>query len=151
MIEYSIPIKLKYYLFGNLYQIRYSFVERFFLALFLGCLVYSIIFKQYLVAVLAILIPLAVNILFPIIRYLVAKYSHSANNVTYFFKSDSFGFKIGDFKVEIDKSAIKSIARKNRYLLIKTNKQKQIFLGEKEDLDRVHKQLLKSDYQKFFI
>jgi len=149
MISFVTPLLYKYYFLGNFYRMFSSLVEKLFLIFFVFLSGWNIWLKNYYSAILIICIPIFFYFIVPLIKLIYAKAYYKMDTIEYFFGDDSFGYAIGDYKMEIKKQEIEYIKFQPNNLLIKIFKQKLYFVGEEKDVASVKKLMLQSDYKKF--
>lgn len=150
MIKFKTPLKYKYYLLGNFYRMLGSFVEKAFLVFFLFLSLFNIWIQNYYWSIVAILIPIFINLVFPLIKFLYARAYYQMDFIEYFFDNSSFGYTIGEYKIEIKKEKIEYIKASNQYFLVKVFKQKLYFVADKAQIQKTKKELLNSEYKTLF-
>jgi hypothetical protein len=127
-----------------------SLVEKAFLVLFLFLFALNIWVQHYYWSIVAILIPIFITFVFPLIKFLYAKAYYKMDFIEYFFDSSSFGYTIGEYKLEIKKEKIEYIKANNNYFLVKVFKQKFYFVSDKEQIQKTKNKLLNSEYKTLF-
>lgn len=154
MISFKTPLRYKYYFIGNFYK----FTHWRFVILLVAVLIFwyffifglkspDVLFSIIFIVSLLILI----CFISPLLNLICARVYYKFDSIEYFFDNDSFGYKMGDYKIEIKKSQIKYIKIRPCHILIKSLKGKMRFIGEKEDIVAVKNKLLKSDYKNLII
>jgi len=150
MIKFKTPLKYKYYLISNFYRMADSIVDKIFLVFFVLLFFVNILLQNYYLAIISFLIPVFFNLVFSLVKFLYAKLYYKINFMEYFFNKNSFGYTIGEYKIEIQKEKIEYIKANKNCFLIKTLRQKLYFIADKTQLQKIKKELLNSSYKKFF-
>jgi hypothetical protein len=67
--------------------------------------------------------------------------------IEYFFDQETFGYTIGDYKIEFKKDRIIELGFYDKYIFIQIPKQKLYFIGETEAISKVKKNIQTLGYK----
>lgn len=149
MITFKTKLTLETYFLANYYRLTDSVVEKIFLTVFIIGLMSSILIGDYMLSCAMIVVISFFYIVVPLIKYIYTQVYFKYDTIEYFFDTESFGYTLGDYKIEVKNDNIKSIVCTNNYIRIDVPKQKLYFFGDKNDIDDVKKKLLNSVYKDF--
>lgn len=149
MISFKTPLHYKFYFLGNAYRIFYTWGGRFFLIYFIAFSIWFGSARDYYFALMMLSIPLVFIFILPLIKLIYARSYYKFTHIEYFFDDDSFGYRMGDYKMEIKKQNIEYIKIRPNLLLIKIVKNRLFFVIDNTNVANIKEQLLKSEYKKF--
>jgi len=144
------PLTYKNYLLAAYYRTIDSWQLKTILILAIALFILSLFFDFYLFLE-GILIWLVVFLAIPALKYILAIYRYKYKEMEVFFSESGFGYKLGEYKLEIDKACVISIRILNDHIDVDTmsngRKQRMLFMITQEDSKMIKEQLLKSEYQ----
>lgn len=149
MITLKTKLDYKQYFLGNFYKMTRGIVDRLFLVFFFGGGIFYILQGSIKSGVIFAAIPFVFLFSISFLKYAYARIYLKMDHIEYFFDTQSFGYKIGDYKVEFKKSTIKKISFGSRYIFIQIPKQSLYFIGRPDKVSSVKKSIESSDYEKF--
>lgn len=149
MLKIKTKLTLSQYFLANLYKNIYNAVNLIFLFSFLFLAVCFIQIKDIISAVFCFTLIFTILFIIPVLQFAAARFYYKMKYLEYFFKKDSFGYKIGDFKIEIEKDKIQKMSIQRNYIMIKVLRRKFYFIiGEKDD-PGLEKKLREFSYDRF--
>lgn len=151
MIKLKLKLGLKYYLIGNLFRLRKSYISLWFLIFFLLFLFFAIWAGISSLISYIILFFVLIYIFIPILSWAIVNFYHKINFIEYFFDDDVFWHTLWDYKSEMKRDKIDFMRKGNSYIFVKYWKSKLFFIGDKDGVNRINKELMDSKYKDFFI
>jgi len=146
MITIQTRLKYKHYLIANLCKLLEDIVEKLFFLFFLLMSILLVLLQSYVKAFIILTIPIILNTILPLIKYIYAKFYLHKNTIEYFFDDNSFGYKIGEFKINISKKTIKLIKIHRNCIVIKFDKQTMYIVNSTKQIQKAKDKLLQSNY-----
>lgn len=149
-ITFKTPLQYRYYLLARFYRTSDDIVEKILLAIVFSSAFFTILTRNYYWAGVVVLPLTFVYLTIPLIKFLYARIYFNFDHIEYFFNKKSFGYKIGEYTLQIEKEKIEYIKSNSHYFFIKTSNQKFYFVSDTKQIKEAKKKLLSSDYKNIF-
>lgn len=145
MINFTTQLTYSNYFWANYYRFSETLIDKLMPLLALFCVISFTILGYWPIGLFFLLLPIITFFVIPLIKYLYAKFYLHVNTIDYFFNTETFGYKIGSYKIEIDKKVIRNISFRKKYMKITAEKQTLYFVTEGDTQD-LYRQFLSSTY-----
>ncbi len=147
MVTFKTKLDYKQYFLGSFYKMTRGVIDKLFLIFFFcGSILYFIIeLPKY--GIIFICMPIIFFLGIPLLKYLYAKIYFKMDFIEYFFNQKTFGYTIGDYKLEFKKERIVELSFYDSYIFIQIPKQKLFFIGESEEINKVKKNIQTLGYK----